>query len=165
MPQPMSTPTAAGMIAPCGNHAAHSSADTPMHVGHRRHPLVDEGQLRNVQKLLTCSIFQRDPLGPGLDRYAVFLLDYVVSCVCHRLFLKLALHGCRPWVIPLYEPPKGEPTRAPDQREQLARAQRFTAGPSKNWGEMRESNSRSWSHNPVPKPFGQSRHQNVELVE
>src|SRR5438552_13719792 len=23
---------------------------------------------------------------------------------------------------------------------------------------MRESNSRSWSHNPVPKPFGQSRH-------
>src|ERR1700733_1266645 len=23
---------------------------------------------------------------------------------------------------------------------------------------MRESNSRDWSHNPVPKPFGQSRH-------
>src|ERR1051326_4319426 len=41
-------------------------------------------------------------------------------------------HGCRPWVIPLYEPP--------------------------NWGEMRESNSRDRSHNPVPKPFGQSRH-------
>ena len=46
--------------------------------------------------------------------------------------LELALHGCRPWVIPLYEPPI--------------------------WGEMRESNSRDWSHNPVPKPFGQSRH-------
>src|SRR6266478_5287247 len=46
--------------------------------------------------------------------------------------LELALHGCRPWVIPLYEPP--------------------------SWGEMRESNSRDWSHNPVPKPFGQSRH-------
>lgn len=28
----------------------------------------------------------------------------------------------------------------------------------KHWGEMRESNSRDWSHNPVPKPFGQSRH-------
>lgn len=28
-----------------------------------------------------------------------------------------------------------------------------------HWGEMRESNSRDWSHNPVPKPFGQSRHQ------
>src|SRR5215475_8136995 len=46
--------------------------------------------------------------------------------------VELAFHGCRPWVIPLYEPPI--------------------------WGEMRESNSRDWSHNPVPKPFGQSRH-------
>ena len=46
--------------------------------------------------------------------------------------LELAFHGCRPWIIPLYEPPIG--------------------------GEMRESNSRDWSHNPVPKPFGQSRH-------
>jgi hypothetical protein len=26
---------------------------------------------------------------------------------------------------------------------------------------MRESNSRDWSHNPVPKPFGQSRHKNI----
>src|SRR2546427_10870276 len=42
--------------------------------------------------------------------------------------LELALHGCRPWVIPLYEPPI--------------------------WGDMRESNSRDWSHNPAPKPFG-----------
>ena len=46
--------------------------------------------------------------------------------------IELAFHGCRSWVIPLYEPPI--------------------------WGEMRESNSRDWSHNPVPKPFGQSRH-------
>src|SRR5215469_13066070 len=46
--------------------------------------------------------------------------------------VELAFDGCRPWVIPLYEPP--------------------------NWGEMRESNSRDWSHNPAPKPFGQSRH-------
>jgi hypothetical protein len=53
--------------------------------------------------------------------------------------LELAFHGCRPWVIPLYEPPI--------------------------WGEMRESNSRDWSHNPVPKPFGQSRHRNLGLVE
>src|SRR5215467_856669 len=49
--------------------------------------------------------------------------------------LELASHGCRPWIIPLYEPPI--------------------------WGEMRESNSRDWSHNPVPKPFGQSRHNNL----
>jgi hypothetical protein len=46
--------------------------------------------------------------------------------------VELAFHGCRLWVIPLYEPP--------------------------NWGEMRESNSRDWDHNPVSKPFGQSRH-------
>src|SRR5229473_3172031 len=46
--------------------------------------------------------------------------------------LELAFHGCRPWVLPLYEPP--------------------------SWGEMRESNSRNWIHNPAPKPFGQSRH-------
>src|SRR6266852_5701916 len=52
--------------------------------------------------------------------------------------LELAFHGCRPWVIPLYEPPI--------------------------WGEMRESNSRDWSHNPAPKPFGQSRHRNLELL-
>ena len=30
--------------------------------------------------------------------------------------------------------------------------------PHINWGEMRESNSRDRSHNPAPKPFGQSRH-------
>lgn len=47
--------------------------------------------------------------------------------------LELAFHGCRPRVIPLYEPPI--------------------------WGEMRESNSRGWIHSPAPKPFGQSRHQ------
>ena len=47
--------------------------------------------------------------------------------------IELAFHGCRPWVIPLYEPPI--------------------------WGEMRESNSRGWIHSPAPKPFGQSRHQ------
>ena len=52
--------------------------------------------------------------------------------------VELAFHGCRPRVIPLYEPP--------------------------SWGEMRESNSRDWSHNPVPKPFGQSRHRNLELL-
>ena len=46
--------------------------------------------------------------------------------------LELAFHAGRPWAILLYEPPI--------------------------WGEMRESNSRNWSHNPAPKPFGQSRH-------
>jgi hypothetical protein len=101
--------------------------------------------------------------------------------------IELALHGCRPWVIPLYEPPKGEPMQAPS-RAQLARAQQpgFGCGalksrvsqckrraaraigegaaarfwlwsPQIKWGEMRESKSRNWSHNPAPQPFGQSR--------
>src|ERR1700690_4650115 len=29
---------------------------------------------------------------------------------------------------------------------------------------MRESNSRNWSHNPAPQPFGQSRHRKLELL-
>ena len=48
--------------------------------------------------------------------------------------VELASRGCRPRIMPLYEPPI--------------------------WGEMRESNSRDWIHNPAPKPFGQSRHRN-----
>ena len=52
--------------------------------------------------------------------------------------LELAFPRLRPWVIPLYEPP--------------------------SWGEMRESNSRNWIHNPAPKPFGQSRHRILELL-
>src|SRR5262249_24674258 len=56
--------------------------------------------------------------------------------------LDSAFHVCMACVIPLYEPP----------------TKMF-------WGEMRESNSRNWSHNPAPEPFGQSRHQDLELVE
>jgi hypothetical protein len=54
-----------------GNHAADCRTDAPVHVRHRRYSLVDEGQLRNVQKLLTRCVFERDALGPGLDGYAV----------------------------------------------------------------------------------------------
>ena len=73
--------------------------------------------------------------------------------------LELAFHGCRPWVIPLYEPPNRV-----SQRERRISASSWrghsslSAEPSYKWGEMRESNSRDRSHNPVPKPFGQSRH-------
>src|SRR5215472_12997574 len=73
--------------------------------------------------------------------------------------LELALHGCRPWVIPLYEPPNWVSQR---ERRNSASSWRgrssLSAEPSYKWGEMRESNSRDRSHNPVPKPFGQSRH-------
>ena len=35
--------------APRRNHAAHGRTNPPVHIGHRRHPLVDERQLRNVE--------------------------------------------------------------------------------------------------------------------
>ena len=67
-----------------------------------------------------------------LFRPALFRRVHEPKLLVDGARLELAFHGCRPWVIPLYEPPI--------------------------WGEMRESNSRDWGHNPVPKPFGQSRH-------
>ena len=56
-------------------YAADSCADAPMHVRHRRHPLVDEGQLRDGEKLLACGVFERDAFGPGLDGHDVRGLD------------------------------------------------------------------------------------------
>ena len=80
----MSTPTAAGNDrAPRRNHAADGRAHAPMHVRHGGDPLVDERQLRDVQELLARGVFERDALGPGLDRHAVVGLDYVVCVVCH----------------------------------------------------------------------------------
>ena len=72
------------------NHASDGRTDAPMHVRHRRHPLVDERQLRDIQKLLARRVLQRHTLGPGLDGHAVLRLQYVVSCVCHRLSLLTA---------------------------------------------------------------------------
>src|SRR5260370_445947 len=74
------------------NHAAHRRADAPMHVWHRCHPLKDERQLRDIQKLLTCGVLERNALGPGLDRYALVGLEYVVSCVCHN-FVPFKIRG------------------------------------------------------------------------
>jgi len=48
-------------------------------------PLVDERQLRDVQKLLACRVLKRDTLGPCLDGYALVRHHHVASCVCHRL--------------------------------------------------------------------------------
>ena len=74
--------------------------------------------------------------------------------------LELAFHGCRPCVIPLYEPPNWVSQRERRNSTSGWRGRSsLSAEPSYIWGEMRESNSRDWSHNPVPKPFGQSRHQ------
>ena len=47
IPQPMSTPTAAGMIAPLRrDHAPDRRALSRVHVRHHRDPRVDEGQAR-----------------------------------------------------------------------------------------------------------------------
>ncbi|MEJ0043427.1 MAG: hypothetical protein WDM81_14930 [Rhizomicrobium sp.] len=52
MPQPISTPTAAGTIAAGGgNDRADGRAHAPMHVRHDRDVVMDEGQRRDVQKL------------------------------------------------------------------------------------------------------------------
>ena len=53
MAQPMSTPTAAGVIAPLvGDAAAHGPAHAPIDVGPRRNPLKDKPKLRRVDELL-----------------------------------------------------------------------------------------------------------------
>src|SRR6266700_4649024 len=79
------------------NHTAHGRADSPMYVRHRRHPLVDERQLRDIQKLLARRVLKRDAVGPGLDGYTVFRLEYVVRCVRHRLSLLTAKTGVTIW--------------------------------------------------------------------
>ena len=91
MPHPMSTPTAAGMIARFGGyHAADGRADSVMHIGHRRNPLVNERQMRGVHQLLSRGIFELDALHPRLDRRPGVRADqFVISVVllfarCHR---------------------------------------------------------------------------------
>src|SRR5882672_1088320 len=79
-----------------------------MHVGHRRDPLVDERQLRDVQELLARGVLKWNTLGPCLDGYALLGLHHVVGCVCHRLsFLAsntcvvnlVARHGIEPYPL------------------------------------------------------------------
>ena len=57
------------------NHTANGCTHAPMHVWHGYHPLVDERQLRDIQKLLTCRVLKRDALGPRLDGYTVVRLS------------------------------------------------------------------------------------------
>jgi hypothetical protein len=63
----LSTSAAAGMIAPrVWNHAAHGRTDAPMHVRHRRHPLVDEWQLRDVKSCWRAASSSGTPLVQAL---------------------------------------------------------------------------------------------------
>src|SRR4029077_12076357 len=89
-------------------HTSDCCTNAPMHIGHSRDPLVDERQLRDVQKLLARGVLQRDALRPRLDRCALVGLHHVVSCLCHRLsFLAsntcvtdlVARHGIEPYPL------------------------------------------------------------------
>ena len=84
MPQPMSTPTAAGMIALwVGDHRADGRADAQVHVGHGGDMVVDDGQLGQVDQLPPCEGIQ--VVGPDLDRSRPFhddLLDGRPPGIC-----------------------------------------------------------------------------------
>ena len=72
MPQPMSTPTAAGMIALLRrNHRADRGADAQMHVGHRRDVVVHDRQLRDVDELQPRR--RLDLAGVDLHRHEAFV--------------------------------------------------------------------------------------------
>jgi hypothetical protein len=80
----------------------------------------------------------------------------------------VARHGIEPCPLALQTSTLPSSSRAKlggrcETRTRIARLQ-AVGNPlirTAHWGEMRESNSRDWSHNPVPKPFGQSRHKNI----
>ena len=77
MPQPMSTPTAAGMTAPSvGEHGADRRALAVVAVGHDRDVLEDERHRRGVEDLL---------LRLGLDRVPREEDDYLVVDRFHHV--------------------------------------------------------------------------------
>src|ERR1700740_513299 len=76
MPQPMSTPTAAGIIAPLGGITLPTGA--PLHSGHGCDPLENEGKLRHVEELGARLVFERHALRPSLDGHALFSAQHVV---------------------------------------------------------------------------------------
>jgi hypothetical protein len=60
-----------------------------VHIGHSGNPLENEGELRDVQKLLTSLIFELHPLRPSLDGRALLRDDYVVGWLRHFILLRL----------------------------------------------------------------------------
>ena len=61
------------------NYAANRRPNPPVNIGHCRHPFVDKRQLRNIQQLVACRIFERHTTSPGFDRYTVLGSNYVES--------------------------------------------------------------------------------------
>jgi len=64
MPQPMSTPTAAGTMA----HRTDGGAVADVHIGHHRHVLMNERQRRDVEQLTPRHVLDRHAVDPRLDR-------------------------------------------------------------------------------------------------
>ena len=80
IPQPMSTPTAAGMIAPTVGITLPTVAPMPeVDVRHRRDPPVDERQPRHVQELLLRLLLERHALHPSLHRHTLAALQELVA--------------------------------------------------------------------------------------
>src|ERR1700722_13001856 len=72
-------------------------ANAPMHIGHRRDPLKNEGKLSNIQQLLTSLIFELHSLRPSLDRRALLRDDYVVSRLRHFILPQLRVELYSRW--------------------------------------------------------------------
>jgi hypothetical protein len=70
IPQPMSTPTAAGMMALRVGITDRRSRDAEVHVGHRRDVLEDDRQTGRVGELAPGRVFDRHAACPHLDRHA-----------------------------------------------------------------------------------------------
>ena len=80
MPQPRSTPTAAGMTACFVAITEPIVAPRPQWASrHRGDPAMDERHRRHVLQLTSGLLVEDDALGPGLDDPTALCLDYVVG--------------------------------------------------------------------------------------
>src|SRR5580658_5233839 len=75
----------------CRNDTAHGRPNAPVHIGHSGNPLENEGELRDIQELLTSLIFELHSLRPGLDRHTLLRHDYVISRLRHFILLRLEI--------------------------------------------------------------------------
>ena len=81
MPQPMSTPTAAGMIAPSVGITLPTVAPMPeVHVGHDRDLLVNEGHARDALHLRAGPASNGTPTVQALNGHARRRRDDLVGC-------------------------------------------------------------------------------------
>lgn len=88
IPQPISTPTAAGMIAPFVGITLPMVAPIPqMDVRHCRDPLEDEAELRDIQELLARRVLKGNAFRPRLHWQATLGREHVVCGFRHLCIL------------------------------------------------------------------------------